>query len=380
MTVNSRVIKTFLSWSPDAVDVPLMNGLRIQIVPTVEDLPRARKHQFAAFVASEALLIVWDDDPLHLVQRAKAIESELMELVWEAGNEGDNDEKKGNGLGVSEYEIDEESGEVKPESRPVHMQNTYLVSITMIIVVVSIGAAWRQLAAEVSVDGNYVRLALCALFPIQIFFTLFFAQVIVGCLAQIFGPIRQLNINSKFYSARPPRRIQSGVLPHLTVQCPVYKEGLNAVIAPTVKSIKQAISTYELQGGSANMFMNDDGLQLISEEERRARIEFYADHSIGWVARPKHGENGFLRRGKFKKASNMNFALMISCKVEDKLALYTRGPQWSQVDEAHAYEKALKEVLEADGRAWADGNVRVGDYILISKSPRRYVPPAERYH
>ncbi|MCJ1346546.1 hypothetical protein MMC31_004764 [Peltigera leucophlebia] len=51
MTVNSRVIKVFLGWSPDAVDVPLMNGLRVQILPTIEDLSRARKHQFAAFVA-----------------------------------------------------------------------------------------------------------------------------------------------------------------------------------------------------------------------------------------------------------------------------------------------------------------------------------------
>lgn len=117
------------------------------------------------------------------------------------------------------------------------------------------------------------------------------------------------------------------------------------------------------------MFINDDGLQLIPEEDRIARIDFYASHSIGWVARPKHGENGFLRRGKFKKASNMNFGLMITCKVEDKLALYNRGPEWSQIDEAFAYEQALKEVLEEDGRAWADGNIRVGDYILLSMFP-----------
>ncbi|GAB1312502.1 Glycosyl transferase family group 2-domain-containing protein [Madurella fahalii] len=369
MTVNSRVIKTFLQWSPDAVDVPLMNGLRVQILPTIDDLPRARKHQFAAFVASEGLLIVWDDDALHLVQRAKAIESELMELVWKAGTEDDEDEKGGPAVG--EAEIDEESGELKPEKRPIHLLNTYLVSMTLILVTVSLGAAFRQLAIEVSVDGNYMRLALVALFPVQIFFTLFFAQVIVGCLAQIFGPIRQLTINSKFYSARPPPRLQSAILPHVTVQCPVYKEGLNGVIAPTVKSIKQAMSTYELQGGSANMFINDDGLQLISEEDRRARIEFYADHSIGWVARPKHGENGFKRRGKFKKASNMNFALMISCKVEEKLAAIQRTPDWSQHDEAQAYERALKEVLEEDGRAWADGNIRIGDYILLIDSDTR---------
>ncbi|KAK4641267.1 hypothetical protein QC761_610900 [Podospora bellae-mahoneyi] len=370
MTVNSRVIKTFLAWSPDAVDVPLMNGLRVQILPTIDDLPRARKHQFAAFVASEGLLIVWDDEALHLVERARGIEKELMDLVWKAGAEEDEEEKGGLPIPV-EAEVDEESGEVKPEKRPVHLLNTYLVSLTLILVTVSLGAAFRQLAIEVSVDNNYTRLALVALFPVQIFFTLFFAQVIVGCLAQIFGPIRQLTINSKFYSARPPPRLQAAILPHVTVQCPVYKEGLNGVIAPTVKSIKQAMSTYELQGGSANMFINDDGLQLISEEDRRARIEFYADHSIGWVARPKHGENGFTRKGKFKKASNMNFALMISCKVEEKLEQIQRTPDWSQHDEAMAYERALKEVLEADGRAWADGNIRVGDYILLIDSDTR---------
>ena len=107
--------------------------------------------------------------------------------------------------------------------------------------------------------------------------------------------------NSKYYSAKCSPRLQSQTLPHITVQCPVYKEGLTSVIAPTVKSIKQAISTYELQGGSTNMFINDDGLQIVDEEERRARIDFYADHSIGWTARPKHGSEGFLRRGKFKK-------------------------------------------------------------------------------
>lgn len=370
MTVNSRVIRTFLQWMPDAVDVPLMNGLRVQILPTIEDLPRARKHQFAAFVASEGLLVVWDDDALHLIQRAKQIEAELMELVWKAGNEDEDDEKKGGGE-VAEYEIDEESGEIKPEKRPVHLLNSWLVCFTLVLVTVSLGAAWRELTIQVLVDGSYIRLALVGLAPLQIFFTLFFAQVIVGCLAQIFGPVRQLTINSKFYSARTPPRLQTANLPHVTVQCPVYKEGLQGVIMPTVKSIKQAMSTYELQGGSANMFVNDDGLQLITEEERRARIDFYADNSIGWVARPKHGENGFLRRGKFKKASNMNFALMISCKVEEELEKVQRGPEWTQHDEAQAYEHALKEVLEKDGRAWADGNIRVGDYILIIDSDTR---------
>jgi hypothetical protein len=43
---------------------------------------------------------------------------------------------------------------------------------------------------------------------------------------------------------------------------PVYKEGLEGVIKPTVQSVKQAIATYELQGGTANIFINDDGSAL----------------------------------------------------------------------------------------------------------------------
>ncbi|KAI9890680.1 MAG: hypothetical protein M1814_003749 [Vezdaea aestivalis] len=369
MTVNSRVIKTFLAWSPDAIDVPLPNGLRIQILPSIADLPRARKHQYAAFVASEAILIVWDDEPLNLVTRAKHIEDQLMKLVW-AGNQSDDPEKKE--PQVSSTEIDEESGELKAQHRPTNLENTVLVSLTLILVIAALGAGFRQVAVEVIVDHGYLRCAFLLLTPVQIFFTLFFGQVIVGCLAQIIGPIRQMQENSKFYSAIPPPRLTGRDLPHVTIQCPVYKEGLEGVIRPTIKSIKKAISTYELQGGSANIFINDDGLQIIGEEERTARIEFYADNNIGWVARPKHNEilDGvkFIRKGKFKKASNMNFGLMISCKVEEKLAALQRHDSWTQSDEASCYERALLDVLDADQRAWADGNIRVGDYILLIDS------------
>jgi hypothetical protein len=143
-------------------------------------------------------------------------------------------------------------------------------------------------------------------FTVQVFFTLFFAQVIVGCIAQCIGPIKQMTSNSRFYSALRSPRLTGATLPHVTIQCPVYKEGLEAVIRPTVQSIKQAMSTYELQGGSANMLINDDGMQLIDEQERQERIEFYADNSIGWTARPKHNPaGGFTRKGKFKKVSSL---------------------------------------------------------------------------
>ncbi|KAF7954180.1 hypothetical protein EAE96_005311 [Botrytis aclada] len=367
MTVNSRVIKTFLDCSPEAIDVPLLEGLRIQIIPSMEDLPRARKHQFAAFIASEALLVVWDDDALNLIERAKKIQGELMELVWKLEEEIKEEKKDPD---VTTVPVDEETGRPLPQTRALHLQNTILVTLTLILIITTLGLGLRQITIETSVDKHYTRYALLILSPIQIFFTLFFAQAIVGCLAQLFGPVRQMSANSKFYSAKAPPRILKGDLPHITIQCPVYKEGLDSVIAPTVKSIKAAISTYELQGGSANMFINDDGLQILGAKERQARIDFYADHSIGWVARPRHGDN-FTRKGKFKKASNMNFGLHISCMVEEKLALIQRPSDWTQADEAQAYGRCLTEALEDNGRAWADGNIRIGDYILLIDSDTR---------
>ncbi|KAI1463737.1 glycosyl transferase family group 2-domain-containing protein [Daldinia caldariorum] len=388
LTVSSRVIRSFLSSLPGAMSVPLSTGLRIQVLPSIKELPRARKHQGAAFLALEGLLVVWDDNPLCLIDRGEAIEAELLALVWRFRDSDKAKEKREKEEGEEEEEpdysptevgidlgvdlgLDVESGQVNPENRPVHLSNTCLISFVVFLVTLSLGAAWRQLAIEVSVDGSYSRLGLVVIFPVQVFFSLFFAQVLVGCLAQMFGPVTQLSVNSKYYSALPPPRLMTTTLPHVTIQCPVYKEGLETVIQPTVLSIQRAMSTYELQGGTANMFINDDGLQLIAEEERLARIAFYSSNSIGWVARPKHGENGFLRRGKFKKASNMNYALMISCKVEDQLLRHSRMREWAHVDETLAYEQALKQVLEEDERAWADGNIRVGDYILLIDSDTR---------
>src|ERR1700761_5663272 len=84
-------------------------------------------------------------------------------------------------------------------------------------------------------------------------------------------------------------------------------------------SIKKAMQTYARQGGTSSIFVHEDGLQIISDADREERMRFYADHGIGWVARPKHddSEGGFKRRGRFKKASNMNYGLALSLKMEE---------------------------------------------------------------
>ncbi|KAL1866050.1 hypothetical protein Daus18300_006951 [Diaporthe australafricana] len=372
MTVNSRIIKSFLAWSPSAVDVPLKNGLRIQILPCVQDLARARKHQCAAFVAEEGLLVVWDDDTMHLIDRAAGVETELMHVVWRAAADEDAAAVEHAVVKEEKAEIDPETGEIKIQKRPRHIQNSVLVSLTLCLITASVGAALRQLVIESALDMAWLRVALISLFPLSIFFTLFFCQVIWGSGAQIAGPSRQMEANSKFYSANKSPRLESSFLPHVTIQCPVFKEGLAGVIQPTIRSIKAAMTTYERQGGSANIFVNDDGLQLLEEQERQARIDFYSENGIGFAARPRHGDKGFQRRGKFKKASNMNYALMLSCRLEDKLVRIKRHDGWTQNDEAQAYSEALAELNEEmEGRAWMDGNIRVGDYIMLVDSDTR---------
>jgi len=382
MTVNTRVIKLFLS-RHSADYVPLGNGLRLQVLPNVEYLPRCQKHHFGAFIQDQQLLVVWDDQPKNLLQRASPIEASLMEVIFDEEDYEMMDEKKS--ANVSAVDLgDRSSGDLEEaiitQNRPTLLLNPIMVGLTLTLLVAALGLGWRNLAQEVSVDGDYTRLALLVVTPCQVFVSLFFMQIIVVNLAQIFGPISQLTYNSKFFSGKAPPRLDrnSSTLPHVTIQMPVYKEGLVGVIQPTIISLKAAISTYELQGGTANIFVNDDGMQLIPEEEAQARREFYEEHSIGWVSRPKHNpkpegeEKAFLRRGKFKKASNMNYALMVSNKVEDKLLLVERHSTWTQEDEYAAYDECLAKVLEEEeGRAWAEGNIRIGDYILLIDSDTR---------
>jgi hypothetical protein len=169
MTVNSRVIRAFVQSSPKTREVPLKAGLRIQILPDMHHLPLARKYHFAAFVAAEELLIVWDDNASNLINRAQAIESALTELVW--GNP-DNEEDEEEQDEKDKQQIDPESGDPIPEQRPTNLINTILVACTLVIVIVLLGLAARSLSVEIAVDRNFTRLAFFALVPVQIFFTL----------------------------------------------------------------------------------------------------------------------------------------------------------------------------------------------------------------
>lgn len=393
MTVNTRVIKLFLT-RHNADYVPLSNGLRLQVLPTLEYLPRCQKHHNGAFIQDKLMLVVWDDDPKNLLQRARGFEESLMALIW-GGGEAALDEKKS--ANVSMVDLGQNPDDLEDpyssDFRPTMLITAFQVALTLALMISTLGLGWRALAQQIAIDGTFLRLALIACVPAQMFVSLFFMQVIVTNVLQIFGPISQMHMNTKFYSGMSPRRLDRTVvtLPHITIQMPVYTEGLATVIQPTVTSLKAAISTYELQGGTANIFINDDGMQLMDADAVRERREFYEENSIGWVARPAHkvprtksskkssketeeddGRIFFTRKGKFKKASNMNYALMISNKVEEKLTRIVRHDNWTQEHEYSAYDVALADTLaEEEGRAWAEGNIRMGDYILLIDSDTR---------
>lgn len=384
LTVNRRVVRTFLETNPHD-SVSLGNGLRVQILPNMTYLPTCQRHHFAAFIADKGLLVVWDDSPKHLLQRAKDIEAALRTMMWSTDEKSEYDDmstkEKSGVVSVDEISLSEASLEEEAEPpRRIVLNQSVMVAIELFLSVASIGSGYAKIAEEIKIDGDYTRLALLLVLPAQIWLSLFFFQSCAGSLVQAFGPISQINENTKNYSGVAPKRrlnAERRTLPHVTIQMPVYKEGLRAVIEPTVHSLKAAISSYEMQGGTANIFVNDDGMQLISEDEARERQDFYDEHNIGWVARPRHDPSGshgtpFVRAGKFKKASNMNYALWVSNRVEEKLENLQRTATWTQEDEGRAYGQALVEVVnEDDGRTWADGNIRMGDYILLVDSDTR---------
>jgi hypothetical protein len=151
-------------------------------------------------------------------------------------------------------------------------------------------------------------------------------------------------------------------------------------------SLKKAMQTYARQGGSSTIFVHDDGMQLISEADRQERIKFYEDHGIGWVARPKHDDSpgGFKRRGRFKKASNMNYGLALSLKLEEHIrklelergekgSVSTVSGEASEEIEEQALRMAIEETYEESGRLyrpWAHNAkaLRIGEIILIVDS------------
>ncbi|KAJ3993811.1 glycosyl transferase family group 2-domain-containing protein [Lentinula boryana] len=285
----------------------------------------------------------------------------------------------------------EEGSESRPEPRQLVLLGPFYAGCGLALTMYFAAAGISNLIEEWVLDGDTRRFGLVVVLPIVAAVSIFFCLQLIGNLSLVLGPVAQYHENSTYYSAQRPKPnaqidVRVGGLPHITIQCPVYKESLELTIAPSVLSIKKAMQTYARQGGTSSIFICDDGLQIIPEEEKQKRLDFYANHNIGWVARPRHSSasGGFKRAGKFKKASNMNYGLALSIAMEQQLAKLIADASSptnsnnSTIDsiEERALQLAIEQIYQESGtakkevvyhRPWAGGarSLRVGEIILI---------------
>ncbi|WRT65030.1 uncharacterized protein IL334_001972 [Kwoniella shivajii] len=418
------IMETYINASPSMTELVIDENTRIQILDSIELLARARKHQYAAFIRSEQVLVVWADAVENVVAAAEALEESLIQFVWqgpevnvkfnlvmvqdakareevqeqERRDSQNSNEKYGvDGVVLPELTVDDKGSmktkeeDLDPEDiakralkqgwreRPVMLIAPISDSFAIMLCMTLIALGLRSLIKEYLLDGSALRFVLFIFAPGLFCITSFAALCVIGSVWQTFGPVRQVTQKSKYFSGIAPKRTM-GALAHVTVQLPVYKESLEDVIMPTVESLKVAITTYERQGGSVGILVCDDGLQLLSKAEADKRRRFYFDNSIAYVARPGHGVDGFIRKGRFKKAGNMNYAAAISLRVEEIMdelrppAQEKLDPEhfWNELNENDVYDAALAQVLEEyEGKAWAAGNIRIGEVILIVDSDTR---------
>jgi hypothetical protein len=134
-------------------------------------------------------LVVWDDDPNHLLSRAQSIEDQLVSVIWKSELEGN--EKPGTPIpnrvaryanslitkeqSASQKGIDEESA-VEPRRETV-LVHPVLMACTLILVLVVIGRGWREIAMEIKIDQGWIRLAFLAVVPMQIWLALVSSDV-----------------------------------------------------------------------------------------------------------------------------------------------------------------------------------------------------------
>ncbi|KAF8065367.1 glycosyl transferase family group 2-domain-containing protein [Lyophyllum atratum] len=417
---SSAVVAALAKVSPHDNSIYIDQGTRIQILESIDYLPQAEKDQCGAFIRDEGALVLWSYALETMIPLCKDFDEKLIKHIWRtrkvarkslaptlsaadtpAESTSDLNEKEPapapapgekNKRGWWSWRLqpradappvgtsDPEKGRGKRKERKLILLGPLYAGCGAGLSTYFMSGGVTVLLEEYALDGDPRRFALVVTLPIIFCVSLFFCLQLVGNLSLIFGPVAQYHENSQYYSAIKPEpnpEIDSN-LPHITIQLPVYKESLELVIGPSVFSIKKAMQTYARQGGTSAIFICDDGLQLLREEEREERIAFYANHNIGWCARPGHegGEGGFKRAGKFKKASNMNYGLAISLKLEKFLAqLIAEGAEEDPGDclEDRAMRMAAEEIFEETGRRWkpwcANGkSMRVGEIILIIDS------------
>ncbi|GAA5823328.1 hypothetical protein JCM11251_007569 [Rhodosporidiobolus azoricus] len=412
VTLSAEVVSVVIGSLPtDAPVFSLTEHDHIQVVDTMAELAYARAAQHACFIREEKRLVVWADRVDQLESTVQDIEQKLVHYVFNRTLRRSPHNRSstmssftssprsplstspsvnsfaaivppgtpGVGSGPSDPEKGKEGAEVAVEAavgpevpRRHPLNHSIYTGLGVSLDFVLCGLIIRSLLVEALWDGQFVNLAILAVLPFFFCICLFFSDNVISVILQILAPVGVLGINTLYFSAKPPVRNITGILPHITILMPVYKESLDEVLAPTIESVSQAIRTYELQGGTASIIVCEDGMQLVDAEEVEKRKEYYDKWHCAFVARPK--EN---RAGRFKKSSNLNVTMALSLRLEE--IMDERRPtdlddlaHWTSLDEDRLYEAALATALEEkENVLWANGNIRIGEYILLIDSDTR---------
>lgn len=140
-----------------------------------------------------------------------------------------------------------------------------------------------------------------------------------------------------------------------TIQIPVYTENFEETLKPTIDNVLKCCRNYNEKNKNTkiNVFINDDGLQKISEDEQKKRVNYYNSNcELFYIARPPND-----RQGKFKKASNMNCALQQYFNIKN-------GNQ-------------IANNYWVGGGCY--GNFEIGKYIILLDSDSRLSPNCFAY-
>ncbi len=164
---------------------------RIQILDEIEHLARARKHQYAAFIRSEAVLCVWADHVEAVIPAAEALEESLIQFIWR----GEEENKKINqAMRVDEAEkeeslIDEDVEDVVMRrlkrhwrERPVMLWAPLADGLSIMLCIGLISLGVRTLIKEFMLDGKYLRFTLMIILPPLFWVASFACMCAIGSL------------------------------------------------------------------------------------------------------------------------------------------------------------------------------------------------------
>ncbi|KAG8416145.1 hypothetical protein J3459_013727 [Metarhizium acridum] len=386
-------------------DLKFKDGSQIQVLDSLALAQPAtvKKFQYASVFRQERLILVWHDDLVNIVPQATHIEEKLLAWVWGEGrlplnilhmpsrapstlydsgmsspigtaNPGGWHHHAGSPDAVEQQRgcLGEDASMERPESvaRPVARASAVFIGCAMCLSLCLLcGVYVGKLVTECILANDWIKMALIFPVPLLMCVSLFFFQVIFTNIFQMIGPIGGVNTNSRHFSAHKPclRRAYAdgfsptqGHYPDASIQ---GGHGLGHY-SDRAQSCRRPCRITSRTGGSANIFINDDGLRAgLTDDEIRRRKDFYTDNRIGWVARPRHnGDEGFVRKGKFEAYMQELADARLANKETDLI---------TDAEEEEMYQSALARVLEENPLAWADGDIRVGELILIVDSDTR---------